>query len=156
MADRLITPHFGLNEFAQPAQPRYGLAAQPYPAEWIEPRLRPLCLLLEELRAEVARPITIICGYRSPAFNSALITHGHDVAQRSQHPEGRAADLEVPGIAAFQVHALVLRMYRAGALRQLGGLGLYPEFIHVDIRPRLGHDLAQWTGSRSAAATAAA
>lgn len=155
MADRVaITPHFHLDEFDQPA--RRGVPAAPYPADWIASRLRPLCELLEELRTAVGRPVTILCGYRSPQYNAALAAAGHEVALHSQHMEGRAADIEVAGVPALALHAAVLEMYSRGQLGALGGLGLYPDFVHVDVRPvPLGHSLARWSGGRSARALSA-
>jgi uncharacterized protein YcbK (DUF882 family) len=85
----------------------------------------------------------ILSGYRSPDHNA--IVGG---AQRSQHMQGRAADITVEGVAPSDVHSTVLRLFRASSL-EIGGLGLYPGWVHIDIRPRPtdGH-LAQWTGAK--------
>lgn len=131
-----ITPHFALAEFAS----HDGL---PYPAEWIATRLRPLCEALEAIREACGgRAVTIVSGYRSPAQNTRV-----GGARQSQHVQGRAADIRVAGVAPAEVHRQILDLDRAGRIA-IGGLGLYPSWVHVDVRarPADGH-LAQWTGS---------
>ena len=130
-----ITAHFGLAEFAC----RDGT---PYPSIWIAERLRPLCEVLEVVRADLAAPVVIVSGYRSPAHNARI-----KGARASQHVEGRAVDVRVVGIQAAVVHARVLALYQAGRLPRLGGLGEYPGWVHLDVRP--GARLARWSGSRT-------
>ena len=130
-----VTLHFAAEEFAC----RDGT---PYPAEWIEPRLRPLCDVLEAIRTAVGGPLVLLSGYRTAAYNRRI-----GGARRSQHVEGRAADLRPPpGWTATRLHGFILGLYHGGELELLGGLGRYPRFVHVDTRPT--DRLAQWTGSR--------
>lgn len=138
-----VTAHFSAEEFAQHA--RHGLEAKPYPEEWIPARLRLLCSQLEVIRAVFDRPIEVISGYRSPAYNAKI-----GGARRSQHMEGRAADIRVEDMPAQKLYAAVLYLYERGALRALGGVGLYPDFVHVDVRPPdpTRPWLARWTGGR--------
>lgn len=71
--------------------------------------------------------LTLVSGYRSPAFNQALRAGGRRVAAVSLHTEGLAADLQPAGI---DLRRLWLE------LRQLevGGVGLYAAdgFLHLD------------------------
>lgn len=136
-----LTDHFSLAEFAQPA--RHGFQSEPYPREWVNDRLLPLCAALELIRDALRSPITVLSGYRSEAYNRCPAVRG---ARNSQHVQGRAADIRVPGIAPEAVHEVALVLHEHGTIR-LGGLGLYPSWCHVDIRP--GKRLARWTGSRS-------
>lgn len=130
-----VTEHFSLAEFASHD-------GKPYPTEWIQPRLIVLCRLLEKVRAAFSgKPITIVSGYRSPAHNRTV-----GGAQKSQHMEGRAADVKVAGVPPAEVHKKILAMYQAGELPELGGIGVYPSWVHVDVRPHTGH-LAQWQGT---------
>lgn len=131
----LITDNFSVSEFACHD-------GTPYPREWIAMRLRPLCTALEVVRARVGRPIIITPrgGFRTEALNKAI-----GGARFSQHVEGRAADFTVAGMQARQVHDLVLELYNCRAI-QIGGLGLYPSFCHVDVRPSAR--LVRWGGSR--------
>lgn len=131
-----LTEHFDVVEWEQPA--RRGLPAASYPPEWVEERLRPLAEILEVLRAELGgRPIRVISGYRGPAYNAAI-----GGAEKSQHMEGRAADIMVEGVAPAAVHDVALRLHQEGRIR-LGGLGEYPKFTHMDVRPG---PLARWHG----------
>ena len=136
-----ITPHFTLDEWTC----KDGTI---YPSAWIPERLAPLCQVLEVIRTACGdRPITILCGFRSPSYNAKLIAQGHHgVASGSQHVEGRAADITVAGMAPSDVHAAILALEADGQVPQLGGLGIYPGWVHVDVRPRVpaGH-LARWS-----------
>jgi len=129
-----ITQHFRSEEF----DCRDGTA---YPARWIESRLRPLCEQLELIRAELGgRGISITSGFRTPEYNRSI-----GGARASQHMDGRAADFVVAGRTPQIVHDRVLAMYNAELL-EIGGLGLYPRFTHIDVRQ--GDRLARWGGSR--------
>lgn len=135
-----ITEHFSSEEFAQPA--RHGFETVAYPQEWVRGRLQLLCEVLEVIRAELGgKPIQILSGYRSLAYNRAI-----GGARQSQHMEGRAADVQIEGVSPSKVHAVILRLYNEQKIK-IGGLGQYPTFIHVDIRQ--GNRLARWGGSRS-------
>ena len=139
----LVTPHFSAAEFAQ--QARHGQPYLDYPAEWIAERLLPLCRTLERVR--LALPVAycmVISGYRSWAYNRAI-----GGAAASQHPDGRAADVAYPGHMPGVVLALVLELHARGELLHLGGLGLYPGWVHLDVRPLPADGrIAQWTGAR--------
>lgn len=135
-----VTQHFSLDEF----QSHDG---QAYPSGWIVERLKPLCDVLEAVRRACGdRPMYVVSGYRSPTHNAAV-----GGAQHSQHMEGRAADVTVDGLAPSDIHAAVLGLYRDGQIPQLGGLGLYVGWVHVDVRPRVGDHLAQWRGTKPGA-----
>ena len=141
-----ITPHFSLSEFDRPA--RRGFPASPYPARWIESRLRPLAELLEVIRGRVDCPIVVLSAWRELAYNRAIGS-----LDTSQHVQGRAGDIVAPEMRTITLHAEILALYRDGTLRgrptRLGGLGDYGSaFVHVDTRP--GTRLARWRGSRTA------
>jgi hypothetical protein len=143
--------HFSVEEFALPPlgqKLRNGFAPAPYPTDWIEGRLRPLCQALEVLREALGgRPIRIVSGYRPKAYNRAI-----GGARFSQHVEGRAADIVVDGMEAAAVHDLALRLAKEGRMR-IGGLGSYASFTHIDVRgvPPAGPSprLVRWAGGRS-------
>lgn len=134
----LVTPHFAVEEFAQRA--RHGFPSAPYPEEWVESRLRPLAEVLEVIRTALGgAPIRVISGYRTPAYNARI-----GGAPRSRHMEGDAADIKVAGWAAHKVHDAVLELHE-GQKINIGGLGRYATFTHVDVRPG---PLARWGGGR--------
>lgn len=147
-----ITEHFYVDEFDRKPRPTRGAAFAlnvPYPKEWIASRLLPLCEDLERIRAALRERynpnavIVIGSGYRELAYNRA--TPG--TALKSQHMEGRAADIVVPGQPASRVHQLVLDLHREKVLKNIRGLGQYPTFVHVDVRPR--SVLVRWSGMRN-------
>jgi uncharacterized protein YcbK (DUF882 family) len=76
--------------------------------------------------------INVVCGYRTPETNSALRKGSPQtgVAEHSQHMEGHAIDLRVPGVTTVQLRNAALSL-------QAGGVGYYPvsQFVHVDVGP---------------------
>lgn len=132
---------------------------------WLETRLKPLCDTLEAIREAAGNlPMTIDSGYRTEAYDArihdahiaALAAQGlpddHLVAEptSSQHPMGRAADVTHSKLSPVALFNLALQLFEAGKLPALGGIGLYRNFVHLDVRPRSngGAHLAIWGGSR--------
>ena len=133
-----ITQNFFLLEFAEPA--RHGFPGQGYPLEWIQDRLYPLCRVLEVVRANLGnKPITIVSGFRSPAYNAAV-----GGARKSRHMQGDACDFVVLGVSPDIVHATCDQLDAEGIVK-IPGLGRYPGFTHLDLRPHR----ARWSGSRT-------
>jgi len=140
MSDRALTQHFSLDELACHD-------GTPYPSEWIQDRLVPLVAMLEVIRTACGdRVIYVVSGYRTEEYTAALAASGHHVAGHSQHVEGRAVDFKAEGMAASDVHARVEQLISDGRLPLCGGLGRYPGWTHVDIRPKPadGH-VARWS-----------
>jgi len=138
-----ISTHFNLKEF----QCHDGT---PYPSNWIESRLKPLCAVLEAVRAACGnRPVTVVSGYRTPSHNASLREadgSGTGVAKNSQHVAGRAADISVEGLAPLAVHKTIRALLAAKKI-EIGGLGLYTGWVHIDIRDRAPNGrIAQWAG----------
>jgi uncharacterized protein YcbK (DUF882 family) len=80
--------------------------------------------------------IEILCGYRTVETNEALrASRTTNAAEHSQHIEGNALDIRVPGVPAVQLRNAALSI---GA----GGVGYYPkgQFVHVDTGP-----VRKWT-----------
>ena len=76
--------------------------------------------------------IDVVCGYRTPETNAALRKNSPQtgVAEHSQHMEGHAIDLRVPGVSTVQIRNAALSL-------RAGGVGYYPvsQFVHVDVGP---------------------
>jgi len=76
--------------------------------------------------------IDVVCGYRTPESNAALRKNSPQtgVAEHSQHMEGHAIDLRVPGVSTVQLRNAALSL-------RAGGVGYYPvsQFVHVDVGP---------------------
>jgi uncharacterized protein YcbK (DUF882 family) len=141
--------HFSVSEF-------YSHDGVPYPTEWIEDRLAVLCRVLDVIRDDWGGPLTVISGYRTSAFNAALANASaarnggvSGVAKNSQHIQGRAADIRPANPTAArvaQLHAQTRKLFDDGRIPDLGGLGIYPGWIHVDIRAKVNGHLAAWSG----------
>ena len=134
MNDIQFTPHFKLSEFVSSATAeKQGIENNPSP-EAVE-NLRLLSIhTLEPLREALGLPIVITSGYRCNALNDLIAHH----SQRSQHMEGRAADLLVQG-SKFQVQGASPRELLIKAFKTIitspeidyDQLIIYPTFIHV-------------------------
>jgi uncharacterized protein YcbK (DUF882 family) len=76
--------------------------------------------------------INIVCGYRTPETNASLRKNSPQtgVAEHSQHMEGHAIDLRVPGVTTADLRSAALSL-------RAGGVGYYPvsQFVHVDVGP---------------------
>lgn len=157
-----VTQHFSVGEFdCHDGMPYPVGAIDESGKTWLESRLKPLCDTLEAIRSAGGNvPIAIDSGYRTPAYDQKLYDvspHDGTVAPptSSQHPQGRAADIRHPTLRPLALFSLILGLYQDGQLPMLGGLGLYPTFVHVDVRKRPGTvggandgHLAIWGGKR--------
>lgn len=120
----------------------------PYPERFIPLRLVPLVTrVLDPIREAWAGPLTVVSGYRTLSHNEAV-----GGAKASWHMEGMAADVmpakqnEPLSVTVSRLWSMVRNMWSSGQLPELGGLGVYPGWIHVDIaRPSDGH-LRSWSG----------
>jgi hypothetical protein len=81
---------------------------------------------LQKIRDHFKKPITIVSGYRSPAYNKSI-----NGAKTSQHMYGKAADIQVSGVNPRTVAEYAESI-------NVKGLGLYDYtsggFVHVDTR----------------------
>jgi uncharacterized protein YcbK (DUF882 family) len=73
-----------------------------------------------------SRQIKLISGYRSREYNEYLRMTGHQVAKESLHLQGLAVDFAIPGIRNRDVSRYARRLKQ-------GGVGRYPDFVHIDI-----------------------
>lgn len=74
--------------------------------------------------------VEVVSGYRSPKYNLSLRKKGRQVAQTSQHCEGKAVDFRLRGVTTNELWAFVRGLH-------LGGVGIYPHsaFVHCDTGP---------------------
>lgn len=85
-----LSPHFTLAELTKTGKGENIVDNE----DIIIPKLRNLCLnILEPVRANFGRPVTVNSGYRSPLINSKV-----GGSSTSQHMLGEAADFEIAGI----------------------------------------------------------
>lgn len=100
--------------------------------------------VLHSVMERLHRPngvIDIVCGYRTPETNEMLRDESPNsgVAEHSQHMEGHAIDIRVPGVTTARLRNAALSLHE-------GGVGYYPvsHFVHVDVGP-----VRQWTFGRT-------
>ena len=93
-----------------------------------------LFMLIHRIYEEVkgTKPIHVISAYRSKKSNDSMRSSGRKVAKKSQHIEGKAMDIRIPGVPLKKLRDTALKM-------GVGGVGFYraSNFVHIDTgRPR--------------------
>ncbi len=87
------------------------------------------------------QPIDVLSGYRSPQTNAMLRRRSRQVAEHSQHMEGKAIDAHFIDVGPARIRDIAMRM-------EAGGVGFYPTgvtWVHIDsgsVRywPRMSRD----------------
>ena len=115
-----LTQNFSLQEFAC----KDGTQV---PAELL-PNVQKLAAQLQILRDYLGESIHINSGYRSPEHNKKV-----GGKKASQHLQAKAADITVKSKTPKQLAAIIEKLISEGKLK-FGGMGVYPGFVHVDIR----------------------
>lgn len=131
-----ITPHFSWSEAACHD-------GTPVPTG-LQPNARRLAEMAERIRTRFGHAIIPVSWYRTPAWN--LRVGGGAVGSR--HMVGDAMDARPADLSALPSLILCVEsMLAAGELPELGGIGGYPGWVHIDCRPRpqSGH-VARWSG----------
>lgn len=88
--------------------------------------------VLQSIRNHFGKAVNINSGYRTPSYNKNV-----DGATYSQHLYGTAADIRVNGVAPREIAE-----YAETLLPDRGGIGIYSNFVHVDVRK----DKSRWNG----------
>jgi uncharacterized protein YcbK (DUF882 family) len=83
---------------------------------------------LQVLRDALGKSITITSGYRSQKHNAKI-----GGAKNSQHVKGTASDIKVKGMTAKEVALVIEELIESGKMKE-GGIGIYPTWVHYDIR----------------------
>lgn len=92
------------------------------------PNVQKLAENLQILRNHLGESIHINSGYRTEAYNKKV---GGKSA--SQHLQAKAADITCKSKTPKQLAAFIEKLIAKGELK-FGGMGIYPGFVHVDIR----------------------
>lgn len=109
---KMLSDHFKVNEFA---------CKDGTDTIFISPAL---VTTLEQIRKRFNVPVTINSGYRTEAYNKKV-----GGAAYSQHKYGTAADIVVKGVPPAEV-----AKYAETILVEMGGIGIYNSFTHIDVR----------------------
>lgn len=115
-----LTKNFNLAEFACKD-------GTPVPDKYIA-NVTKLAENLQLLRDHLNEPLHINSAYRSPEHNKKV---GGKPA--SQHLTASAADITCKSKSPKQLAAIIEKLIKDGVLK-FGGMGVYPGFVHVDIR----------------------
>jgi uncharacterized protein YcbK (DUF882 family) len=111
----------------------FGVEDYGEPISTVSLRLIEFIDFLED-RFQPGARITIVSGYRSPEYNTALRNKGGLAAKASLHQYGMAADLEMQGVPARAIWNYVKEL-------GFGGAGYYHgELVHVDVGPARSWD----------------
>lgn len=87
-----------------------------------------LAAQLQQLRDHIGIPIHINSAYRTKPYNTSI-----GGSPKSQHLEAKAADIRTNEHTPKELAAIVEDLIAEGKMK-IGGLGIYPTFIHVDTR----------------------
>lgn len=79
---------------------------------------------LEHLRVIVDKPVHVHCGFRCVDHNTKV-----GGAKKSYHLSGMAADIHVEGYTSEALASILRRIH-------IGGVGVYPWGVHVDVGPK--------------------
>ena len=75
------------------------------------------------------QPIDVLSGYRSPQTNAMLRRRSRQVAEHSQHMQGKAIDAHFLDVSTARIRDIAMRA-------QVGGVGFYPTgntpWVHID------------------------
>lgn len=83
---------------------------------------------LQVLRDDLNAPMVINSGYRSVSHNTKV-----GGAKSSQHLTASASDITQSKETTLQLYKRIERLIKEGKMHN-GGLGLYDNFVHYDIR----------------------
>jgi uncharacterized protein YcbK (DUF882 family) len=74
--------------------------------------------------------VEVFSAYRSPTSNAWLASVSRGVASDSQHMNGNALDIRMPGVEVFKIRQVARSL-------GMGGVGFYPRsgFVHIDTGP---------------------
>lgn len=92
------------------------------------PNVKELAENLQILRNNLGESIRVNSGYRTPAYNKKI-----GGVPDSQHLQGKAADIVVKSKTPKELAAVIEQLIASGTMKQ-GGIGIYPGFVHYDIR----------------------
>jgi uncharacterized protein YcbK (DUF882 family) len=94
----------------------------------VKSNLNELAKNLDIIREHINEPIFVNSGYRSPEHNQNI-----GGAKNSYHMKGLASDIRTKNFTPIQLKYILEKLIVDGKIKQ-GGIGLYANFLHYDIR----------------------
>lgn len=92
-----------------------------------------LLKILEKVRVHFGKPVHVHCVNRCPDHNASVGSK-----DTSQHIRGTAADFHINGVEPREISE-----YIDDIMVNSGGIGIYKNFVHLDIRK---DKMARWIG----------
>lgn len=80
--------------------------------------------VLQKIRNHFGKPVTINSAYRNPSYNKKI-----GGVSNSQHTKGTAVDICINSISPLEI-----ARYTEYIMPAKGGIGLYDNFVHIDVR----------------------
>lgn len=87
--------------------------------------------VLQKIRSHFGKAVTINSAYRNDAYNKKI-----GGVSNSQHTKGTAVDMCISSIAPAEI-----ARYAEYIMPNKGGIGLYSNFVHIDVRA----NRSRWT-----------
>jgi uncharacterized protein YcbK (DUF882 family) len=115
-----LTENFSLSEFAC----KDGTAV---PSELIG-NVTLLAKNLQVLRDYIGEAIHINSGYRTPEYNKKV-----GGKKASYHMKAMAGDITTKSYSPARLASVIEKLISQGKMKQ-GGIGIYPGFVHYDVR----------------------
>ena len=109
----------------------------------VSPRL---LMLAEKVRDVVKLPMIVRSCCRCVAHNSDPDVKGSPTSKHlcSESLPARAMDFRAKGLTPCQTFSFIIRAWAGGGLSELGGIGLYDTFVHIDTAKAEDGHLRVW------------
>lgn len=88
--------------------------------------------ILQQIRTHFGKAVHINSGYRTPTYNKKV-----GGATQSQHCYGTACDIHIRFVKPKEIAS-----YLETIMGDKGGIGIYKNFVHVDVREKK----SRWNG----------
>jgi uncharacterized protein YcbK (DUF882 family) len=94
---------------------------------------------VQRIRDIIDEPVMVNSGCRCVKHNKAI---GGE--PDSKHMRCMAADIRAKTVSAVSLYDIIMSAYQEGFLPELGGIGKYNTFVHVDVDFGLEGKLRKW------------
>lgn len=108
---------------------------------YVQPKL---LVLVEKIRAILKTPLEVNSCCRCPDHNRE--EKGSPTSKHITLPlnPSRAMDIKPRHMSALTAYNEIMKAYQSGQLEELGGIGIYDSFVHVDTAKAADGHLRKW------------